>query len=80
MFQSGHSRFRIEQLQAYRNLAEISSAEESEGRLLCVVQLVPPGFSLRNDALHMLEAAINEGDTLPADRQPAPPLTHGPQP
>src|SRR5512144_460156 len=62
--------FGIEQGDTYRDLAEVRSAEEPEGRLLGIMLLVPACFCFGDDPLKVFEAAIDEIDALPADCQP----------
>jgi len=63
-------RRRIEQPTAHGDLSEVPRAEESEGRLLQVVELLPPRLRLVDDPPEVLKIAIHEIDALPANREP----------
>src|SRR2546425_1171517 len=70
----GHieSSWGTEQRTTRRDFAEVNCAEESDGGVLCVIQLVPTGFGLGDAPPHVFGAAIKKIGALPADGQPRP--------
>ena len=62
----------IEQRNAHRDLGKVRSAEEAEGWLLKIVNLVTARFRVRDDSLYLFEIAVDEINALPADGQPRP--------
>jgi len=71
-FQHIKPRFWVEQGNARRDLTEVSCAEESEGRMLGVIEFVPTRFRISDDSLQVFKATIDEVDALSADGQPRP--------